>query len=140
MAATPRTSPSPICSLRRNSLIEGGVVVLDDCFNEGWPGVVSGVACYLARPERTLVPFSVGGNKTLFCRSEFVPAYQRALHALPDRQTAACMFGFPVTCFDFNRSAAYVWFRQTAMWKAIEGTQVGGCGKRAYRKLTTMTR
>lgn len=124
----------------QDALTEGGVVVLDDCFSEGWPGVVSGVARYMSRPERMLVPFAVGGNKTLFCRSEFVSAYRRALHDLPDRRVAAHLFGFPVTCFDFNRSAAYVWFRQTALWKAIEDTRIGGYGKWAYRKLITMTR
>jgi hypothetical protein len=124
----------------QDSLVDEGVVVLDDCFNEEWPDVVTGVANYMARPARELVPFAVGGNKTLFCRPPFVASYREALSSLPDRQTSARMFGCAVTTLNVNRSAVYSAFRQTRLWKGIKDTPVGERAKWAYDKVQSMVK
>ncbi len=124
----------------QDSLVDEGVVILDDCFNEAWPDVASGVARYMAQPSREMVPFAVGGNKTLFCRPPFAAMYQDALRALPDRQTSARMFGFPVISLHVNYSSVYVAFRQTRLWRSIKDTPVGERAKWAYDKVSSMVR
>lgn len=45
-------------------LAPGGIVMVDDITNSGWPGVMEGVARYfLLNSERRLFPFMMGGNK-----------------------------------------------------------------------------
>jgi hypothetical protein len=124
----------------QDSLVDEGVVILDDCFNEAWPDVASGVAKYMADPARQLVPFAVGGNKTLFCRPAYAAIYQEALRTLPDRQTSARMFGSPVISMHVNNSSVYVAFRQTRLWRSIKDTPVGERAKWAYDKVSSMVR
>jgi hypothetical protein len=124
----------------QDSLLDAGIVVLDDCFNEAWPGVVSGVARYMALPQRQLVPFAAGGNKTLFCRPEYVAVYQNALLSLPARHSFGRMFGCPVTSLDFNRSGLYLRFRQSRMWRSLRNTPVGHRAKRAYDSISSILR
>jgi hypothetical protein len=45
-------------------LLQGGVVVVDDVFNEQWCGVAEAV-CRVMLEERALVPFLAAGNKLL---------------------------------------------------------------------------
>jgi hypothetical protein len=44
-------------------LIRGGLVLLDDIFNEQWPGVIEATARFLQEPSHGLVPFCHAGNK-----------------------------------------------------------------------------
>jgi hypothetical protein len=44
-------------------LSPGGVVLLDDVFNAGWPGVVEAATRFLQEPDHQLVPFCHAGNK-----------------------------------------------------------------------------
>ena len=70
--------------------VQGGIVMVDDYFAEGWPGVSEGVHAFMLkqRPtsrERgtatvpTIVPFFVGFNKVLFAADELSGTYQDAL-------------------------------------------------------------
>jgi SAM-dependent methyltransferase len=50
--------------LAEQLLVPGGVVLVDDITNAGWPGVMEGVARYfLLSPEVRLVPFLMADNK-----------------------------------------------------------------------------
>jgi len=52
--------------LAESVLCHGGVVILDDYTNAGWPGVAEGVGRYfLQTPRRTLAPFFLHWNKLL---------------------------------------------------------------------------
>ena len=55
-----------------------GVVILDDVANSEWPGVVTGIAAYLAGGG-TLVPFVVSPQKTLLAREEYATGFRRYL-------------------------------------------------------------
>jgi Methyltransferase domain len=44
-------------------LIPGGLVLLDDIFNEQWPGVIEAAARFLQERGHGLVPFCYAGNK-----------------------------------------------------------------------------
>lgn len=84
-------------SLALNTLCAGGVVFVDDYFQERWPEVSEGVCRFMLR-EGGLSPIAIGGNKLFFTNSvatardyrdglgELFPGQIRPLH----------MFGAPV--------------------------------------------
>jgi hypothetical protein len=49
--------------LAESVLAPGGIVLVDDITNPGWPGVMEGVARYLLGSERRLFPFMMSSNK-----------------------------------------------------------------------------
>lgn len=67
-------------NIAQGSLCDGGVVILDDFFNESWPGVAEGATRYLVGTKSGLVPFAIGGNKVLLTTdTEFAAMYRRSL-------------------------------------------------------------
>jgi hypothetical protein len=61
--------------LAEASLVNGGIVIADDVFNEYWPGVATGTLRYLNDGAK-LVPFLIGFNKVLFTHPEFSEFYR----------------------------------------------------------------
>jgi hypothetical protein len=61
-----------------DALGPGGVVILDDCFNQFFPSVAEGAQVFFRR-RKEFVPFFAGGNKTLICGSEFAERYRRSM-------------------------------------------------------------
>lgn len=51
---------------------KGGVIILDDYFNEWWPGVSEGTNSFLTNENHSLVPFAIGGNKVFFTNDKEV--------------------------------------------------------------------
>lgn len=88
-------------SVSEGALVNGGVIILDDCFNETWPGVVEGVQQYFSSP-RSIVPFGIGANKTLFCHKPFAERYAAVLRELDSRAIMRDFLGSPVTCFAYR--------------------------------------
>jgi len=60
------------------SLVPGGIIIIDDFFNPEWPGVMDGVTQFL-RENKTVKPFCIGFNKLLLTHPEFVEQYQTYL-------------------------------------------------------------
>jgi hypothetical protein len=62
------------------ALAPGGVIVLDDVYNEIFPAVAEGTNDFM-RSEHPgdLVPFVIGGNKTLFTQREWVETYRKSV-------------------------------------------------------------
>jgi hypothetical protein len=83
------------------ALCDGGVMVLDDCFNEMWPGVSMGVHHYFRHP-RGITPFAIGANKTFFCRPQYAPCYMQSLRDLPVKSAEREFLGARVLCCDFT--------------------------------------
>lgn len=54
-------------ALAEQVLAPGGVVIMDDVYNEAWPEVAEGTFRYLARPDCRLRPFAVSPNKFYLC-------------------------------------------------------------------------
>lgn len=84
--------------LASSTLIEGGILIVDDYFNEQWPEVAIGVSRFLNESDCHAIPFAIGGNKYFFTNSTSVAQqYREALLALQDfqvRQTS--VLGHPV--------------------------------------------
>ncbi|MEK9971087.1 MAG: class I SAM-dependent methyltransferase [Ferrovibrio sp.] len=68
--------------LARALLASKGVVILDDHFNEFWPGVSSGVGRYLQGPRAELRPFAITPNKTYFAQAEEIGFYRQRLRQM----------------------------------------------------------
>ncbi len=84
------------------ALAQGGVIILDDCFNDTWPGVVEGVQQHFSSP-RSIVPFGIGANKTFFCHRPFAEKYAAVLRAVDPRALSRDFMGSPVVCFAYRR-------------------------------------
>jgi methyltransferase family protein len=100
------------------ALMEGGIIILDDCFNEMWPGVVDGVHQYFSE-RRTIVPFGVGANKTFFCHRSFARQYGDVLRRLDRRSIEQEFLGEPVVYFNFAAWTFSRWYRRVDAWRSV---------------------
>jgi hypothetical protein len=93
------------------ALAEGGIIILDDCFNEAWPGVTDGVHRYFSEP-RTIIPFGIGAGKAFFCHSGFAQPYFEVLRKMDVRAVEHEFLGHPVVCFGFTPWTLSGWLRK----------------------------
>jgi hypothetical protein len=66
--------------LAEATLVDGGVVIADDVFNEQWPGVAVGTLRYLEDGAK-LAPFLIGFNKVFFAQPDYCEAYRAAVES-----------------------------------------------------------
>ncbi len=99
------TAPLTYTDLRTASeaLAEGGIVMLDDFYNEQWPGVAEGALSFLLDHPDQLFPVAIGGNKVCFTHSaEWAHRYQEALaRSGPGAHKVSELTGKPVLVFRF---------------------------------------
>ena len=98
-------------AISEGALAEGGIIILDDCFNEMWPGVADGVHQYFSEP-RTVVPFGIGANKVFFCHRTFAQLYTAALGKLDSNAVEQEFLGHPVICFAVTPRTLAGWIRK----------------------------
>lgn len=60
-------------------LADGGIVILDDFFNHGWPDVSIGAVRFLIEEDTAFRPFAVSSYKLFFCNSDLAKVYREAL-------------------------------------------------------------
>jgi len=48
---------------------DDGVIILDDFFNEAWPGVSTGTSQFLRDNPAKMIPFAILGNKVFFAKT-----------------------------------------------------------------------
>lgn len=65
--------------LAENTICDHGVVVLDDAFNQQWPGVFTGLAKYLVAPDRKLQPFAFTPGKVYLGKPPGVEVMKREM-------------------------------------------------------------
>jgi hypothetical protein len=112
-------------STAEGALAEGGIVILDDCFNEAWPGVSDGVHRYFSQP-RAIVPFAIGAGKTFFCQRAFAQRYAAVLKKMDPKAVQHDFLGESVVCFNFTPWTLSGWFRKVDAGRMI---------RRAYHDL-----
>jgi hypothetical protein len=61
-----------------DALAPGGVIILDDCFNEVFPAVAQGAQQFL-RSRNDIRAAGAGGNKTFLCHADDAQTYRRVL-------------------------------------------------------------
>ena len=107
-----------------DALAEGGVIVLDDVFNERWPGVSDGVRRHFAR-RPNLLPFAIGANKTYFCRPSHRDAYFGAVTGIAPLSTTTDFLDQPVACLEFGRPGLKDRVAESAAWQRLRTTPLG---------------
>ncbi|MDW5267535.1 MULTISPECIES: class I SAM-dependent methyltransferase [Acidobacteriaceae] len=103
------------------ALAEGGIIILDDCFNETWPGVIDGVHRHFSQ-ARAIVPFGIGANKTFFCHPSFARKYADVLRKMDRRSVEQEFLGQPVVCFHFVHRSFSQWYRRVDPWRSLRRT------------------
>jgi hypothetical protein len=100
------------------ALAEGGIIILDDCFKEMWPGVTDGVHQFFSEPH-TVVPFGIGANKVFFCQKEFAQQYAVVLSKMEPKAIEQEFLGHRVVCFEFMPWTLAGWFRKVDAFRMI---------------------
>ena len=80
------------------SICPGGVIILDDFFNEQWPGVAEGTYRYMGS-KPGLIPIAIAGNKVLLTDdAQWAEQYKRSLDSLTRKYVAKTsrLFGHEV--------------------------------------------
>lgn len=106
------------------AIAEGGIIVVDDVFNEQWPGVGDGVRRYFER-RPNLVPFAIGANKTYFCRPSHRDIYHDAAAAATSTATATEFLGQPVALLQFWRPGLKDKVAESPAWRRLRTTPIG---------------
>lgn len=104
-----------------DSLAPGGVVILDDCFNEIFPAVAQGAQEFF-RQRSDVTPFVAAGNKTLISQIEYADTYREVIaeerHSTPFRCQTHDFLGRPLFTMDplEGRFAREYWRRYARGW------------------------
>lgn len=80
-------------------LAQGGIVILDDYFNHGWPGVSEGALRFCFGNPSLCIPIAIGGNKVWFTNDQsfasgFVSALRRHLADVSSKNS--CFLGHDI--------------------------------------------
>jgi hypothetical protein len=123
-------------ALAARTVAEGGLVIVDDYFNERWPGVSEGTLRYLWSDEgrgSRLVPFAIFSTKVFLTHATWADGYLAHLRA------GAGDYAVVETPF-LGRSVGTVRFpppatlsmrlADTPLWRALRGTVVGTAVRR----------
>jgi hypothetical protein len=105
------------------AIAEGGIIVVDDVFNEQWPGVGDGVRRYFEHASN-VVPFAIGANKTYFCRPSHRDIYHDAAAATASSVTATEFLGRPVAFLQFLRPGLKDAVAESRVWRALRTTPI----------------
>ena len=84
------------------ALCDEGVVIADDYFNSGYPGVSEGTARFMMRRPQALRPFAIGDSRMFLSRPAWAERYRAMLDRSPAssrRSLTASMWGSTVTVY-----------------------------------------
>jgi hypothetical protein len=104
-------------------LVPGGFVMIDDCFNQSWPGVATGFARYAVTENRRLHPFLVTPNKVFLTDSGSASGYLAAMRAslgLFHDKTSE-FFGCPVELYGTLRGSSPIYYRARSFLRSRPG-------------------
>jgi hypothetical protein len=121
-------------AIAAESICNGGVVILDDYFNQEWPGVSQGTCKCLQTYAGKLFPFAVGGNKLLFTNNQdLARVFQDRLKSAIGshcRSKISEMFGTPVVVLWEEARNWKQYFSNTVLWRSFSGTGFGKAVRR----------
>ena len=61
--------------LAEKSIVDGGVIIVDDFLHPKWPGVTEGAHVYCSDPYSRLIPFAYGNKKLYLTTDIYAPIY-----------------------------------------------------------------
>lgn len=112
-------------------LVERGVVILDDFFNQSWPGVAAGAAKYFLNPLTKIRPFAISPNKTYLAAPTYHDLYRNAFLRTQQKhfEKTVRIFGHDVDVFGCRVTSLNQRIRNTI------GKSKIGSGARFAKKL-----
>lgn len=144
---TPEITESDL-ALVAQTLAAGGILILDDYFNEEWPGVSEGTNRFFAnRNESPLIPFAIGGNKLIFTTDRaYAQRYTEGLlqadvqRAVGSRRRVyrktTQLFGYDVLAYRFFEVGFRQRLARTPLWRRVRETALGEKIRRAADRLS----
>jgi len=124
-------------TIARGALEAGGVVILDDFFNEAWPGVAEGTWRFLDAGGE-LVPFASGANKLLFTTDPAHAAIylENLLRSGLGRQSKTTeMCGHPLVWLDLRTESLRDALAATSLWDRWRATTLGRLAGAVLRRI-----
>jgi hypothetical protein len=112
------------------SLALGGTIILDDYYNEMWPGVVEG-ACRTYHDgvftARDIVPYAIFSTKVLFCHAKYAEGYRThlATHFTEAGFRNLVLFGSPVLGFYYRSQTTIAKMRRSRFVTCLKSTPAG---------------
>jgi hypothetical protein len=116
------------------ALADGGIIILDDCFNEAFPGVAEGVFRFFSQP-RSIAPFAVGAGKTFFCDPRYASQYADALRAIPTKSSERSFLGRDVLCLEFGPLTLAEKIGKIQAWRSVKNLPPARLMRRAYHSI-----
>ena len=114
--------------LAESVLCNGGIILIDDYFDEKWPGVSEGTMRHLIINKSKLIPFAIFDDKVLFTNNETIKAlYIRELQKLVPRFIIKEAKYMGETCLIIfsSRSNLKNYLRKTKIWQTINTSHFG---------------
>lgn len=108
-------------------LTRGGIIIVDDFFDEKWPGVSEGTLRYILTNETTLKPFSIFDDKVLFTNdSTLKEKYIEKLSALVPKFIIKESKFLDEQCLILYSSNSNLKnrLRQTKLWQKLKNTGI----------------
>jgi len=115
-------------ALAADTVCEGGVIILDDFFNEAWPGVAEGTCRYIIK-NPGLYPVAIVGNKVMLTNvksaaDSYVSNLSFSFTGYISKKTT--FFDQPVVC--------YRPLKTNVIWKHLRDRPIGHFLKRVVKR------
>ncbi len=114
--------------LAESVLADGGIVLVDDYFDEKWPGVSEGTLKHLLLGDSELIPFSIFDDKVLFTNNLVNKSiYIEALKTLIPKFIVKEIEFLDQNCLIIYSSPSSIknYLRRTKLWQSIKASGYG---------------
>jgi hypothetical protein len=115
--------------LGESVICPGGIIILDDYFDQQWPGVSEGTLKYLISGDSKLIPLAIFDDKIVFTNDANIKkTYISELSKLSPRYIIkdTRYMGETILIFYSSRNKIKNILRRTRLWQAIKSHPVGG--------------
>ena len=110
--------------LAHDTVRDGGIVILDDYFNPGWPGVSEGTCRFMLVDNEQLEPVAVTANKVILARgSEAAAAYRQELATCYRHAKPTEIFDRPVLTYEALTLEEKI--KSSTAWQGVRNTPIG---------------
>ena len=124
--------------LAESVLCNGGVVLVDDYFDERWPGVSEGTLRHLLVKKSDLIPFAIFDDKILFTNNiDIKSIYIREMQNLVPKYIIKEANYMNEICLIIYSSPSKLknTLRKTKLWQSVKSNNIGNNLRSVLRKL-----